>query len=212
VRALVGNLGVAFVFWAYALLPMADATALLFAAPLFVTALSPLLIGERVDRFRRGGGGRRFCRDFPDYPTVTGGICQPGVADWSGGGPVCGPGRHHPAQLGQTDTPLTTVFYFLLIGVVVTAPYTLAAGARLEDHFLPGLVGIGLFAALQQVVKTTTYRLAEASLLAPYTYTAIVWAVLAGWIFWKDFATPAAAVGTLIVIGSNLFIVWREAR
>jgi drug/metabolite transporter (DMT)-like permease len=51
-RALVGNLGVGFVFWAYSLLPMADATALLFAAPLFVTALSPLLLNERIDAAR----------------------------------------------------------------------------------------------------------------------------------------------------------------
>ncbi|NNF98323.1 MAG: DMT family transporter, partial [Desulfobacteraceae bacterium] len=45
-RGIVGNLGVGFTFWAYSRLPMADATALLFTAPLFVTALSPLLLKE----------------------------------------------------------------------------------------------------------------------------------------------------------------------
>ena len=71
-RAAVGNIGVGLVFWAYSLLPMANATAMLFAAPLFVTALSPLLLAERVgpSRYRHStvgqDGGIPVCRSlFP---------------------------------------------------------------------------------------------------------------------------------------------------
>lgn len=211
-RALVGNLGVAFVFWAYTLLPMADATALLFAAPLFVTALSPLILGETVDRYRWGAVGVGFAgivliaRPSPEIFThpasligLAAALCV-ALVDIT------------LRKLGQTDDPLTTVFYFILIGVVVTAPYTLAAGGRPEGRLLPWLIGIGLFAAIQQVAKTRAYRLAEASLLSPYTYTAIIWAALAGWLFWDEFPSPAVIAGTGVVIGSNLFIVWRETR
>ncbi len=52
-------------------------------------------------------------------------------------------------KLGQTDEPLTTVFYFILIGVLMTAPFVLVAGQRLENRLVPWLIGIGLFAALQ---------------------------------------------------------------
>ena len=212
VRALVGNLGVAFVFWAYTLLPMADATALLFAAPLFVTALSPLLIGEKVERHRWGAVATGFAgivlitRPSPALLTkpaaligLAAALCV-ALVDMT------------LRKLGQTDDPLTTVFYFLLIGVVLTAPFALAAESLPPGHLIPWLIGIGLFAAVQQVAKTTAYRLAEASLLSPYTYTAIIWAVLVGWLLWKEFPSPTVIAGTLVVIGSNLFIAWREAR
>jgi drug/metabolite transporter (DMT)-like permease len=212
VRALVGNLGVAFVFWAYALLPMADATALLFAAPLFVTALSPLLLDERVDRRRWAAVAAGFVgiilivRPSPAilvHPAALVGLAAAlcvALVDIT------------LRKLGQTDAPLTTVFYFLLIGVVITAPVTLATGTRPPGPLLPWLVGIGLFAALQQVTKTSAYRLAEASLLAPYSYTAIIWAVLAGWLIWQDLPSPGVIAGTVIVVASNLLLVWRESR
>ena len=52
-------------------------------------------------------------------------------------------------KLGQTDEPLTTVFYFILIGVLMTAPFVLVAGQRLEGRLVPWLILSGLFAALQ---------------------------------------------------------------
>ena len=63
---------------------------------------------------------------------------------------------------------------------------------------------------LAKVAKTTAYRLAEASLLAPYTYSAILWATLIGWLLWHDFPSPAVIGGTLVLIGSNLYLLWRE--
>ncbi len=62
------------------------------------------------------------------------------------------------------------------------------------------------------MTKTTAYRMVEASLLAPYTYTAIIWAVLAGWVLWAEFPSLPVIAGTLVVIGSNLFIAWRETQ
>ena len=78
-------------------------------------------------------------------------------------------------NLGRTDEASTTVFYFLLIGVLISGPYTLIYGSAPNLDILPSWIfGIGIFAAIQQVAKTTAYRFAEASLLAPYTYTSIV--------------------------------------
>lgn len=212
VRALIGNLGVAFVFWAYTLLPMADATALLFAAPLFVTALSPVLLGERVDRYRWGAVGLGFVGIIS--------IAQPSPALMANPASLIGLAAAFCIalvditlrKLGQTDAPLTTVFYFILIGVVVTAPYSIVVGGRPEGRMMPWLIGIGVFAAIQQVAKTTAYRLAEASLLSPYTYTAIIWATICGWLVWNELPNPAVLTGTGVVILSNLFIGWRETR
>jgi drug/metabolite transporter (DMT)-like permease len=111
-RSAVGNLGVGLVFWAYSLLPMANATALLFAAPLFVTALSPLLLKERVDRARWtavafGFGGilliaRPSMHILADPASAVGlaaAFCM-ALVDMA------------LRNLGRTENPLTTVFYF----------------------------------------------------------------------------------------------------
>jgi drug/metabolite transporter (DMT)-like permease len=112
---------------------------------------------------------------------------------------------------GKKKSKLTTVFYFLQIGVLVSAPYTLISGSPpvAEDFFW--LTGIGLFAFVQQVAKTTAYRMAEASVLAPYTYTAILWAVVTGWWFWDTLPSCEVMIGTAIVISciSYLLIVKR---
>ncbi|MBI9084918.1 MAG: DMT family transporter [Desulfobacterales bacterium] len=106
--------------------------------------------------------------------------------------------------------PIEMVFYFLLIGVLVSGPYTIWVGKIPDMRLLPWMIGIGVFAAVQQLAKTTAYQLSEASLLAPYTYTAIVWATLTGWILWQDLPTVPVVIGTAVVIGCNLYILLKE--
>jgi len=209
-RAAVGNLGVGLGFWAYALLPMANATALLFAAPLFVTALSPFILKEHVGRGRWmavavGFGGillvSRPSTNLLDDPASLVGL----------GAALCIALVDMALRnLGRTEDPLTTVFFFILGGVLLTAPYTLFYGSRPATGILPWVAGIGIFAAIQQVAKTAAFRYAEASFLAPYTYTAIVWATVAGWLLWREPLTIPVAVGTGVVIASNLFILRRS--
>jgi len=209
-RGIVGNVGVGFVFWAYSLLPMADATALLFAAPLFVAMLSPMVLKERVDRYRwmavaigfggillisRPSGG--LLANPASLVGIAAALCM-ALVDMA------------LRSLGRTDPPVTTVFYFILFGVIISAPYALFFGHRPDMRTLPWMVGIGVFAAFQQVAKTTAFQYAEASLLAPYSFTSIVWAVLTGWLFWRHLPTVTAILGTAVVIGSNLFMLWRE--
>ena len=205
-RAIVGNLAVGLVFWAYALLPMADATALLFAAPLFVTILSPIMLHENVDRHRwiaviiGFGGILLVAKPSGEMLTNPASLIALAAA-------LCVALVNIALRnLGRTDNALTTVFYFILFGVLISGPYTIIYGSTPNLEFLPWIIGIGIFAAIQQVAKTTAYRFAEASLLAPYTYTSIVWATLIGWIIWREFPTLSVMTGTLVVIGSNLFM------
>ncbi len=209
-RALVGNLGIAFTFWAYALMPMADATALLYSAPLFVVLLSPLLLNETVGYYR--------------WKAVIFGflgiilIAQPSGAGVMNLSALVGVGAAicialvdiALRDLGRTDAPLTTVFYFLLIGVLFSAPYTLLYGSFPQLQHIPWVFGIGIFAAIQQVAKTTAFQYAEASLLAPYTYSSIICATIAGWVFWRDIPTSSAIAGAILIIGSNLLTLRKE--
>jgi drug/metabolite transporter (DMT)-like permease len=208
-RAVVGNVGVGLVFWAYSLLPMANATALLFAAPLFVTALSPLLLRERVDGARwvavaLGFGGILLV----SRPSVSL-LADPASLVGLGAALCIALVDMALRNLGRTESPLTTVFYFILGGVILSAPYTLVAGTLPEGPILPWIAGIGIFTAVQQLAKTAAFRFAEASFLAPYTYTAIVWAALVGWLLWREVLTVQVVAGTGVVVVSNLFILRR---
>lgn len=114
-------------------------------------------------------------------------------------------------NLGRTEDPLTTVFYFVLGGVILSAPYTLIYGSLPTGGMLTWIAGIGIFTAIQQLAKTAAFRFAEASFLAPYTYSAIVWASIAGWLLWRERFTVTVAAGTIVVIACNLFIL-RQTR
>lgn len=209
-RALVGNLGVGFVFWAYTLLPMTDTTALLFAAPLFTTALSPLLLKERIDSARWLAVLVGFCGVLLIVRPSPALLGQPAALIGLAAALMMALVDMALRNLGRTDDPLTTVFFFIVIGVLISGAYTLFWGSRPRLEHLGILAAMGLFTAIQQVAKTTAYRHAEASFLAPYTYTAIIWATMAGWLFWKDLPSLAVVLGTVVIIASNLFLIWRE--
>ncbi len=209
-RALVGNLGVAFVFWAYALLPMANATALLFSAPLLVAILSPLLLGEAVDKWRWGA----VLAGFVGVVLVArpSGDALFDKASLVGFGAACCIALVDIAlrDLGRTDDPLTTVFYFIAFGVLFSAPYTFLKGRIPSADMMPWIIAMGIFAAIQQVAKTTAYKFAEASLLAPYTYSAIFWATLMGWLIWDQLPTQIVVTGIIMIVCSNFFVILKE--
>jgi drug/metabolite transporter (DMT)-like permease len=200
---------VGLVFWAYSLMPMANTTALLFAAPLFVTALSPVLLKERVDAGRwiavvLGFGGILL------IARPSAGLLADPVSVVGLGGALCMALVDMALRnLGRSEHPLTTVFYFILGGVTLSAPYTLIYGHMPEGRLLPWIVGIGVFTAIQQLAKTAAFRFCEASFLAPYTYTSMVWATLIGWLLWKEIITLPVVLGSGVVVASNLFILKR---
>ena len=208
-RAAVGNIGVGLVFWAYSLLPMANATAMLFAAPLFVTALSPLLLAERVGPSRWIAVAVGFGGVLLIYRPSVSLLADPASMVGLGAALCIALVDMALRNLGRTEDPLTTVFYFILGGVILSAPYALVYGTLPDGRILPWIAGIGIFTAIQQLAKTAAFRFAEASFLAPYTYTAIVWATLAGWLLWKEMVTVQVMAGTGVVITSNLFILRR---
>lgn len=211
-RSVVGNIGVGLVFKAYSLLPMANTTALLFAAPLFVTALSPLLLKERVDAGRWLAVGVGFGGILLIARPSTGLLANP-ISMVGMGAALCVALVDMALRnLGRSENPLTTVFYFILGGVILSAPYTLTHGHLPQGRLLPWLLGIGIFTAIQQLAKTAAFRHCEASFLAPYSYSAMVWAILFGWLLWDEVLTVPVMLGTGVVIASNLFILRRARR
>ena len=115
-------------------------------------------------------------------------------------------------KLTRTDSNTTIVLYYTIISTLVT-------GAVVPFYWVtPGLIDflllatVGVLGGLGQLVLTAAYRRAEASILAPFDYTAMVWAVLFGLFVWGELPAPNIWLGVAIVIATGVYIIYREAE
>ena len=71
---------------------------------------------------------------------------------------------------------------------------------------------MGTLGGVGQIMMTQSYRYADASVLAAFDYTSILWAMLIGFLVFNDRPTAAVLGGAAIVIAAGIFVVWRESR
>jgi drug/metabolite transporter (DMT)-like permease len=216
-RAALGTFGIVLGMWAYIVLPLSVATVFFFTMPLYTVALSAPLLGEKVGIRRilavlAGFGGVVVMA----YPEVNLSISPLGL--------VLGLSYPFVAALvdiclrwmGRTEHPGTTVFYFLFLGTVMTALYWPFADLSQFPGVTPALAGtiiaLGASGVLFQFLKTRALQLAPVYVTGPLTYTMILWAGLFDYILWDHVPTWNMALGAAIIIGSNLFILWRERQ
>jgi drug/metabolite transporter (DMT)-like permease len=77
---------------------------------------------------------------------------------------------------------------------------------------LPLLFGVGLSGAAAQWLLSTAFRNAPAAIVTVFNYSSIVWATLFGWMIWNEWPVSTVVVGAIVVIASNILIIWRESR
>jgi drug/metabolite transporter (DMT)-like permease len=211
VRSFVGFFSMCCMFWSYALLPLANATAIQFATPLIVTALSVLLLDEFVGRHRWAaviiGLAAVF---FMLHPSVNSDPLGSMIA-------ICAAILSAFAmitvrKLGSTEHALTIAFYFMLFSAVMSGIWAGFLWEPLDWKNLLFLVTMGLLGGCGQIGLTYAYSGAPASFVSPFTYGGIVvaafidlsvWGIVPGWEIW---------VGSAVVIGSGLYISLRETR
>ncbi len=192
-------------------LPMADAAAVGFVAPLMVTALSIPLLGERV------GSGRWLA-----VLTGFGGVLlvvRPGGASFEAASllPVASAACWAVAliitrRLAATESALTTLLYTGLTGLALSTlllPGLWRAPGG-EDWLLMAVAG-GLF-TLGQFLVLKAFLVAHASVLAPFQYSQIVWSTAIGLVCFGAIPDGFTAAGASVIIGSGLYVWWRERK
>jgi drug/metabolite transporter (DMT)-like permease len=115
-------------------------------------------------------------------------------------------------RLTQSETTSAIVFYFSLIcaiGGALTLPFAWYSPTKLE---LAGLISLGLLGGLAHIFLTESYRHAAASVVAPFDYTAMLWALLLGYYVFGELPQPLVYAGAVIVAGAGLFVIWRERQ
>lgn len=216
-RGTIGTIGIVSGMWALSLMPLAETTILLFTSPLFVVLLSYPILREPVGIYRLGAVMVGFIGVFIALSPSADARVLPalGIIAGLGWGFFAGCVDVCLRWIGRTENSMTTTYYFVLLGTFVTGLHWPLAELK-HDSFswesLIIMVALGISGLLSLLAKSQSFRLGEASLIAPIMYTMIIWAMLFDYVFWEKLPSLNMIVGTAIIIASNLFILYRESR
>lgn len=198
-----------FFIWGLRYLPIAEASATGFVAPIFVTGLSVLLLSEKV-------GIRRWLATAAGLVGVLI-VIRPGT------------GAFHPAaifpiasalgwafaliltrQISGTDRPATTLAYSAIVGLAVLSALVPFVWVRPTIAQILIGVAIGVTSTAGHWIVVVAYRYADASVLAPLTYSQLVWVTVLGFVMFSEFPDRWTLLGAAIIISSGLYIAHRE--
>lgn len=218
-RGLIGTISMALGFFALTRLPLPEQVTIFYAMPLVIVILSAIFLGEVVRLYRWTavivGLGGVVIIAWPRLTLLTSGVGGDAVIGLLAalGGVVLGAvAQLLVRRLTRTERSATIVLYFLLTASVVsllTIPFGWVMPTPLQFAYL---IGAGIAGGAAQIILTESYRHADLSVVAPFEYTSLLFSVIIGFVAFGDVPTPYMIVGGLIVIGSGLFILYRERQ
>lgn len=198
--------------YAVRLLPLADAYSVFLAAPLIVTALSVPLLGERVDARRWIAIGIGMLGVLVVLRPSGIGLASFGALAALISALCYALSAISVRVLTRTDSTASMVFWFMLMLAVFAGILAAPNWVPLQREHWPWLVAVGIFGAFGQHFITEAFRHAPASIVAPFEYTALLWAVAIDWVVWRHAPAPAMLAGGAIIIGCGLFLILLERR
>ncbi|MBV9556031.1 MAG: DMT family transporter [Pseudolabrys sp.] len=207
-RPIFATCEVACFYWALAYMPLADVMTFYLAGPIYVTAMSPFLLGEKI-------GWRRWLAVCAGFIGVMIAL-NPTGASFSGASLIAIVGSLTFSTLmictrlvkGTPDIVLvTTQMVGALLFGAVTAPF---AWVAMSWGDLSLLLWLGVVATFAHFCINRSLKLAPASVVVPYQYTTIVWAIILGYIFFKDIPTWQMLIGAATIIAAGIYIFVRE--
>lgn len=220
-RGLVGVAAMGLGFFGLTRLPLPEVITLNYAQPLIVVVLSALLMGEVVRIYRWSavmvGLVGVVIVAWPKLTLLTGSAAfghgeAVGVVAVLAGAALSAVAMILVRRLVKTERSATIVMWFSLSATVVsllTLPFGWAS-LTLAQHAL--LVGAGICGGVAQIFMTEAYRHADMSTIAPFEYTSMILAIVAGYFVFADVPTIYTLIGGAIVVGAGLFIIWRERQ
>lgn len=193
-------------------IPLAETVAVSFAGPLFITALSVPLLAEKV-------GPRRWAAVVVGFVGVVV-ILRPGAevfqpaALWA----LASAAFYAMAAIATRKLAVAASTASIMVWINTYVLVIMAAGVLLLDTWVdPGwvdmvlLFGFAIASTVGQYLGVEAFRRAAPSLLAPFDYTALVWAALLGFFIWQEIPTWSLAAGSAVLVVSGLYILHREA-
>ena len=202
-------------------LPLADATAISFASPLITVALAAIILKERVRFYRWTAVLVGFAGvivmliphlDISHYVTAGAMATATAGSIFALVAAFCSRHRDQTRRLTQSETTSSIVFYFSLVTALaglVTLPFAWHTPTGSE---LLMLIATGVFGGIAHIFLMESYRYAPASVVAPFDYTSMLWALLLGYWMFGELPSGLVYVGASIVASAGLFVIWRERQ
>jgi drug/metabolite transporter (DMT)-like permease len=210
IRVMLSTLEVAAFFLATVYLPLADVITYYLAGPIFVTALSAIVLREQV-------GWRRWCAILIGFCGVVIAL-RPSAQTISGPALIALGGSLSFAVLmlitrslrATPDIVMASSQFagtFLLGGVMSPFGWVTPSAGSLVLFVVAGCISVSALFCVNRSLK-----LAPASVVVPYQYSMIIWAVIFGLVVFGDVPSPATILGASIIIGAGLYIFLRERK
>jgi drug/metabolite transporter (DMT)-like permease len=196
---------------AFSMMPLASATAINFSAPLFATLASMFFLKEAVGRARWAA----LVIGFVGVLIVTAPgseAFQIGALYALGNSILFGTVTVGVRGMTRTESAVTLTIYQLIwlsIFYGLTLPFFFVTPTWSD---MPLIVGNGVCNMLGQYWWTRSIHLAPTSAVVPFQYLSLIWAIIFGFALWGDVPTIGLVIGSAIVIGSGLFLLWHETR
>ncbi|RVT77173.1 MULTISPECIES: DMT family transporter [Rhizobium/Agrobacterium group] len=199
-------------YFAVAALPLADVMTYWLAAPIYVAALSPFLLGEKV-------GWRRWTAIAIGFVGVLVAL-KPSSASLTSAAlfSILGSAAFAFMMLSGRqlrNTPDTVLAFWQIIGAavagIVAVFLTPSGWLPVQSSFDLAFLGLlGVVAMTAHVLVNRALKLADAATVAPLQYTLLLWAVIFGWLFFGDVPQTSIVVGAGLIVLSGLYIFFRE--
>ena len=215
-RGVIGTTAMGLGFAGLKFLPLPEVTALKFVTPILIVIFAAFMLGETIRLIRLSAvlaGLVGVSIILAPRVTLEGNLNEAmGAAIVLTSSACAAFAQIFVKRLAGHEHPAAIVFYFSLTASVL-ALATLPIGWVWPT---PGeyalLLGAGVIGGAGQLFLTGSYRFAEASVLAPYTYVSMLWAVIIGWAVFDEAPTVHMLAGSALIIGAGAVIFLRERQ
>jgi drug/metabolite transporter (DMT)-like permease len=199
-------------FAAVSVLPLADASTLYLATPIYVTAMAPLLLGERVGWRRWVAVVVGFCGVVVALRPSSQAISAPAMIATTGALMYAVVVITTRKLRGAATTVLiaTQVLAALIVSLIVAVAVPGGAWTLLSWRDAGLMLCIALMSVSGYAALNRSLRIAPVSVLAPFQYTSLVWAAVLGFLVFAEVPADATLLGGAMIIGAGLFILFRE--
>lgn len=215
-RGVAGSMAMGLGFLGLKLLPLPEVTAIRFATPILIVAFAALILGERIRLVRVTAVAvglvgvsivmwPRLAFDSDTWALL-------GASATLGSAALAALAQVFIKSMAATERTTAIVFWFSATASLLSLaslPFGWVWPMGWEWVFL---IGAGLTGGLGQILLTSSYKHAEASTLAPFTYVSMIWALIIGYFIFGETPTLPMLAGASLVIAAGVAIVLRERR
>lgn len=210
-RSILGLSGMALNFAAMTMLPMAEATTISFASPIFATLLAAVLLSEPTGKYRWGAVALGF---IGVLLAMRPGTASHGIGPWVAlaGALLTAAVTIQLRKMSKHENTGAIVFWFSLISLIPLGIGLIIVSKSHDATTWAIVAGLAICGAIAQLLLTSAMRHASVATVATMDYSGLIWSVLFGYMVFDALPDRGTWIGAPLIIAAGLIIIWREQK